>query len=139
MNQSQKSDSHKKERVIAKVTLRVGKPPDTTLIPPGASCEVSEEEVVDLRTRGFIHGGEAVPKDGGIEAENKNSLPQASQTQSFERIDAIIDAIGDLPTEDFGKDKKPNVRAIEKLLGEDITAGERDQAWGKYQSLLDGD
>ncbi len=139
MNQSQKSDNHKKERVVAKVTLRVGQPPDTELIPPGASCEVSVEEAVDLRTRGFIHGGEAVPKDGGIKGGNDNPFPQVSQTQSFERIDAIIDAIGDLPTEDFGKDKKPNVRAIEKLLGEDITAGERDQAWEKYQSLLDGD
>lgn len=139
MNQSQKSDNHKKERVIAKVTLRVGKPPDTTLIPPGASCEVSVEEAVVLRTRGFIHGGVTVPNDEVVEGENEKPLPQASQTQSFERVDAIIDAIGDLPTEDFGKDKKPNVRAIEKLLGEDITAGERDQAWEKYQTLLDGD
>lgn len=45
-------------------------------------------------------------------------------------IEDIVEAISGLdPAKDYGKNGKPNVEAIEALLGADITAQQRDQAW----------
>jgi len=41
----------------------------------------------------------------------------------------IIAAIAQLDEDAGGLDKKPHVKAIESLLGEDISADDRDQAW----------
>ncbi len=48
-----------------------------------------------------------------------------------------MDAIADLEPDSFGKDGKPAVKAIEAVLGQDITATDRDRAWTAYQALLD--
>ncbi len=126
-------------RVVPVVTLRIGEPPKTALIPPGQACDISEEEATDLTARGFL-GGEVQPETAAPSiAVEDDEANLASTTEATDRIDAIVDTIDDLSPEDFGKDKKPNVRAIEKILGEDISADERDIAWGKYQSLLAGD
>ncbi|WNO10542.1 hypothetical protein [Teredinibacter sp. KSP-S5-2] len=52
-------------------------------------------------------------------------------------IDAIVDAITDLDPAEFGKDKKPNVKALEKILEQNITAADRDHAWAIYQQLVE--
>ncbi len=52
------------------------------------------------------------------------------------RGDAITDAINTLvglaDPADFGKDGTPKVRAVEKILGYDISAAERDAAWDNF-------
>ncbi len=130
-----------KERVVAKVTLRVGQPPNITLVPPGHACDVSPQEAADLRARDFIEK-DNVPEcheavaDGSGECSDNDVSPT---TETSELINAVVDAIDDLEPGDFGKDGKPGVKALEKLLGEEVTACDRDQAWDKYQSLLNED
>ena len=41
----------------------------------------------------------------------------------------IMAAIENLPEDGFGQDGKPKVKAIENLLGQDISAADRDAAW----------
>lgn len=45
----------------------------------------------------------------------------------------IIAAISQLDEDAGGLDKKPNVADIESILGEDINAAERDDAWKAFQ------
>ena len=46
-----------------------------------------------------------------------------------------MDAIDDLKPDAFGKDGKPSVKAIEEILGQGISGGDRDKAWDAYQCL----
>ncbi|WP_434361053.1 hypothetical protein NF212_21865 [Parasalinivibrio latis] len=48
-------------------------------------------------------------------------------------LDDIVEVMGMLEG-----DKKPPVRAIEDVLGRDISAAQRDQAWVRFQSNLKG-
>ncbi|GAB4373804.1 MAG: hypothetical protein Kow00114_35950 [Kiloniellaceae bacterium] len=47
---------------------------------------------------------------------------------------AIAAAIGKLAEGDFGKDGVPNVKPLEKALGYDVTAAERDAGWAAFQA-----
>lgn len=47
---------------------------------------------------------------------------------------AIVEAIGKLQPDDFGRDGKPHVKAIEAVLGYDIAAADRDAAWSAVQA-----
>ncbi len=125
------------ERVVAKVTLRVGQPPNSTLVPPGHACDVSPEEAADLRARNFIEGNDDTECDAAVEDCSDDDVTAITDTS--ELINAVVDAIDDLEPGAFGKDGKPGVKALEKLLGEEVTACDRDQAWDKYQSLLNED
>ncbi|MFL0805524.1 MAG: hypothetical protein K6L81_17555 [Agarilytica sp.] len=131
--------SQSKERVVAKVTLRVGQPPNITLVPPGQACEVSPEDAADLRARDFIEGREESECDEALYDCADDDVSPVSVTETSELINAVVDAIDDLEPGAFGKDGKPGVKALEKLLGEEVTACDRDQAWDKYQSLLNED
>ena len=44
----------------------------------------------------------------------------------------IFDALSVLAESSKGLNKKPNVSTLEELLGEDITAKERDDAWKEF-------
>ncbi len=125
-----------KERVVAKVTLRVGQPPNITLVPPGQACDVSPEDAADLRAREFIEGRDVSECDEVLADCVDDDVSPVSVTETSELINAVVDAIDDLEQDAFGKDGKPGVKALEKLLGEEVTACDRDQAWEKYQSLL---
>jgi uncharacterized protein YifE (UPF0438 family) len=104
-------------QIIPLIALRVGRAEQAATVLPGEPVEVPEDEARRLIDRGFARPGEAVAID------------------TAELIDAIVDAIADLDSESFGKDGKPNVKAIEAVLGRDITAADRDQAWATYQRL----
>ncbi len=104
-------------KVVANITLRVGTPEKMEYVPPGVPVNLPADEARELIERELAE--KASPKD---EADD-------------DLIEAIVDAIGDLSPDAYGKDGKPTVRAIEDLLGRSITAAERDQAWGEYQKL----
>lgn len=132
--------SEKMVSVIPKITFRVGKPPRTRLVGPGKSCEISGDEAADLHVRGFINSYDDKAVRRRLEVEpSAPPIGVVSSATESERIDAITDAITDMDQTKFGKDKKPDVREIEKIMGEDITAAERDKAWTKYKKLVEGD
>lgn len=132
--------SEKMVSVVPKITFRIGKPPRTKLVAPGKSCDVSCDEAADLYVRGFIKSYDEKAVRRRVEVEPSTpSISVVNSNSESERVDAIIDAIADMDQTKFGKDKKPDVREIEKIMGEDITAADRDKAWTKYKTLLDGD
>lgn len=59
-------------------------------------------------------------------------------TDSNELIESLVDAIAELPTSGFAKDGKPNVKTLQHILGCDVSATQRDQAWEKFQQLSQG-
>lgn len=104
-------------KVIASITLRVGSPERMEYIPPGEPVNLPAEDANELMERGFAT--KASPKD----------------KDDDDRLESIIDAIGDLEPTAFGKDGKPNVKAIEEIIGWSISAADRDDAWVQYQKL----
>lgn len=107
--------------IIAESTLRMGKPGAYVFIDPGQSVSVGKEEGKRLIERGFAR------------ADTSEALPEDNLTE------AIVDAIGDLSSEAFGKDGKPNVKALEDIIGQTISAADRDKAWSAYQALVDNE
>lgn len=76
---------------------------------------------------------ESEPDPEAIEPE-----PEVIEPEPVSNTEAIIVAIQELldtmQVDAFGITGVPHVRAIEKILGFDITPSERDQAWEQMQS-----
>lgn len=104
--------------IIASVTLCVGNPNDLDTIPPGKSVNIPDEEAQTLIERQLARPVEAI-------------APSVE-----DRLDALVDAIGDLEPDQFSQEGKPTVKALEALVGHTITASERDDAWSLFQSLM---
>lgn len=103
-------------KVKANITIIAGNKEYT----PGALVDVSDDEATRLIGRGFASA-----------AGQEKPTPVKDAAPS---IEDIVEAISGLdPTKDYGKNGKPNVEAIEALLGVDITAAQRDQAWDIFR------
>lgn len=109
-------------KVISSITLRVGTPEKMEYIPPGEPVNLPADDAKVLIDRGLA--AKATPH-------------QKEDDDDGDLIEAIIDAIGDLDPAAFGKDGKPNVKAIEEIIGRSITATERDHGWNVFQKLTD--
>jgi hypothetical protein len=109
--------------VITVNTIRTGKPGAYEFLPPNKTLQLSDKEAKLLIARGIVVAMGAVT--------------QNVESQSNEQLDAILDAIDDLPPEAYGKDGKPGVKAIEDILGQNVSASDRDKAWEAYQRLVD--
>ncbi|MGF7175850.1 hypothetical protein [Azospirillum doebereinerae] len=102
------------------VTVKVSK---TVTLRPGAIVEVEsreDENAVALVARGFASWV------GEGEADTAPEVP----------VDRILAAIGKLDPENpahFTKAGKPEVKALSDLLGVEITAKQRDDAWAAVQ------
>ena len=84
---------------------------------PGEPVELTKETAAPLLADGVVIAGAAKPQGDELHA-------------------AIQDAIGRLDPADstkWTKGGKPDVKALEKLLGFDITAAERDSAWAAVE------
>lgn len=66
--------------------------------------------------------------DNAVEGQKAN-LPSKQEDDVEERLQKIVAAIKQLKPEDFTQAGPPKVEAIEKILGFDINAAERDEAW----------
>lgn len=108
-------------KIIPMTALRLGKGEDLEVVLPGHPVDVSDKEGQRLIGRGL------------------SKADESSVVNPADLNDAIIDAIGDLSPDLFGKDGKPNVKAIESVLEHDITAADRDKAWDAYQNLMQDD
>ena len=114
-------------KVIAIITLQV----DGKTILPGKSVDIANEEAQSLIDRGFAQS--AAKATTAAPETSKTPPPPAS-------LDDIIEAIEILnPETDFAKNGKPKVEAIEAVLGENIDAEARDNAWELYQKELEAD
>ncbi len=112
---------------------------------PGAVVDIADAEAKRLIARGFAaaHGTEkSTPASTGGNTQ-KNETPPAGVGNGGKpapTIEDIVEAISGLdPAKDYGKNGKPNVDAIQALLGADITAAQRDQAWDVFQKEKDED
>ena len=103
-------------KVTTSITLRVGEPGAYEYVAPGESINLPNKDAEALILRGF-------------------ALNDSKGDEDDDLVDAILDAIDDLKPEAFGKDGKPSVKAIEDIIGESISASDRDKAWEAYQSL----
>jgi hypothetical protein len=114
-------------QVITVNTVRTGKPGAYEFSPPNKTLQLSDKEAHLLITRGIVVAMGAVTQN--VESQ--------SNERSYVIVDAIVDAIDDLPPEAYGKDGKPGVKAIEDILGQNVSASDRDKAWEAYQRLVD--
>lgn len=114
-------------KVITNVTLRVGRWQSVEYAPPGTEVELEDKDAQALIDRGFVSSIKQKPQIQTVKTPVKPS------------IDDIIEVITGLdPEQDYGKTTgKPNVDAIEALLGANISGAERDEAWAKYQAEMD--
>lgn len=109
---------------------------------PGAVVDIADDEAKRLIARGFAaaHGVEKAAPAATGNPQNPETPPAGSGNKPAPTIEDIVEAIAALdPTKDYGKNGKPNVEAIEAVLGADITAAQRDQAWAILQKEKDED
>ena len=93
----------------------------------GQELDVKQDEAESLVERGFAQ----IVAGGKVDKVTPNT-PAPSQND-------IIDAILQLdPKKDYGKNGVPDVKAIEKILGVDITAQQRDLAWAELEKETSG-
>ena len=100
--------------IMSFITLITGTALQPQLIAPGQSIELADDEAEKLIASGFA------------------KLSTAQITQDADLITGLVDAIGTLAPDEFGKDGKPHVKALEHILGQSITAALRDSAWAAY-------
>ena len=108
---------------------------------PGAVVDIADAEAKRLIARGFA-AAQGQEKAATTTPAKTETPPPAggSGGKPAPTIEDIVEAIAGLdPAKDYGKNGKPNVEAIEALLGADITAAQRDQAWDIFQKEKDED
>lgn len=99
---------------LATLTLKQGAP----AILPGAEAEIDDTLAKDLLARGLV--------------EMLAQLEKPAKPAGEALIEAIAAAALKLDKkEDFGKDGKPNVKALSLVLGYSVTAEERDAAFDR--------
>lgn len=110
-------------KVITNITLRVKGKTGVEYISPGAEVELTPQDAEVLLSRGQVRPLEQVQA-----AAPAPEVPPPS-------IDDIIEAILQLdPAKDYTNAGVPNVQAIELVLGTNINAKQRDEAWAKIQA-----
>ena len=90
---------------------------------PGDTFDISDKEAKRLIDKGVVRTKKAET------AKRRNG---GAKTEKEERAEGILEAAkAAIEAGDVTKDDKPEVKAIEEILGHDITAEERDLAWEK--------
>ena len=111
--------------------------------------------LVSHTTQMVALNGIAIRMEAGIEQDVRESLVEAALALGCTKVGARIRAtskpIKDLQTnpvvdavtllveeanpKDFGRDGTPKVRSVERILGYDISAADRDVAWNTFQEV----
>ena len=99
----------------------------------GGVVSVHVDKVADYEAMGYT-----VYKEPEDTKPYNELISDAAQVKEVDTQEAIIQAIYNLSPDDFSKSTgKPNVKAIENVLGFDITAKQRNDAWSAYQDALE--
>lgn len=80
---------------------------------------------------------DATPQSEGSDAAKKSSPGTGAGTGGGVTQEQIVEAIGQLEPgneQHWTKGNKPEIKALENLLGTAPTAAERDEAWKIYQA-----
>lgn len=124
----------------AKMPLRFEAKSETVLsLKPGEAKPITDEVHTSIKAALDLNKG---ARRVTVEAMDGSPVVEDAPDESTKPdgdvgIDDIVQAIGLLnPDEDgqFTQGGKPEVKALEELLGQDISAAQRDEAWTKYQS-----
>ena len=143
------------EIVSHQFTNRIKKGEEFVDIPPGTPFEVpadrAKEMIAGGRAEPFEGGEDApvvseddttggAPESGAGEGTSSASTPQGGDGTPEADLEKITEAILNLDAdnpEHFLGDGRPNVKAINELVAEDlgrsVTADERDAAWAALQ------
>lgn len=94
-----------------------------------AKGAISEERLASIKKSLLGDGGAKAKDEGGGSGGGKELTPE-ERTEAIKN--AVLQVVTEANPEDFtgaGNNKKPKVEPIEKILGFDITATERDTAF----------
>ena len=72
----------------------------------------------------------------GEDPEVAAKLEAPADASQAETKPAFADVLAQLAPEDFGRDGKPKVTALERVTGEDWNAARRNAAWAKHEASL---
>lgn len=119
--------------VVALSTITLGAGKETKTVPPGTLIELPEADAQDALARGIVS------QPGQYQAP-------ATPIRRPETAEAVVAAIADrlrswgddekANPENFTGSGKPSVAVLEKQLGYDITAEERDEAFAQVEKTL---
>lgn len=96
---------------------------DGAYIEAGELVELSDEQADSLAEHLVVHSADA-------------EAPVGEADEAADKADALVAAIGQLDPENhdhWTKAGKPDVAALEAILGRDISADDRDAAWQRAQ------
>ncbi|MEG3640448.1 HI1506-related protein [Magnetococcus sp. PR-3] len=82
-------------------------------------------------------------KEPDLLGEAVQDLTQVTQAaavveQVTAELEAMVAAISELEEAEYNKDGTPSIKALERAIGKDITAEQRDAAWDLYQQRQQG-
>jgi hypothetical protein len=100
-------------------------------VAPGGKIEVLSGEFDDLVARGFV--SPRPPTSAEPLAEEPKAAPKPSGKQLDQAIAEAIAQLDPKVEEAWTGSGKPNVHALEKLLGFDIDGADRDRVWAEVQ------
>jgi hypothetical protein len=89
----------------------------------GVEMDVRESLVMTALAQGCT-------KVGAKKAAKVKNAPETDPT-----LDALAQVVEEGNPDNFGRDGTPKVKAIEKVLGYDISAADRDVAWNTFQEV----
>ncbi len=124
-------------------TVRVGMPPlkpgdaDTReYMPPGSVISIEPDEAERLAKAGIVKEPEREVVRVVERVEVPAPPPPAPLPPEAEadRVAALVAAIPELdPDEDFTRSGAPAVKALERVVGWDVTMADRTAAWVEFQ------
>lgn len=74
-----------------------------------------------------------IAHSGGVEDEADEIAAEIEAETESDTLELIVEAIAELGEDDYTTTGLPEVKSIERVLGVDITAAQRGQAWKLYQ------
>ncbi len=89
-------------------------------------------KIIDNYWQGMIDRGQVLVVDNpASEASNEETSTETNDDAILEIFDAIEDLEED-NKDHWTKDGKPDAKELSRILGREVTAEERNQAWAEY-------
>lgn len=99
------------------------------------TVELEAEEFARLKKFGAVKESTTGDVAATADADQDSSgTDTGSKDASPTALVALVEAIAQLTEDDFTGSGKPKVDVLEKLIGKEINAADRDAAWEEYQA-----